>query len=177
MSTSPNAAELPKGYEPESVENWLVQLLGNARAISTPKRWRDGKRHCITIPPPNVTGELHMGHALQHSIHDALIRWKPMKGFNTLCVPGTDHAGIGTQRLVERALASEGQNKDTIWAARNSWSECGIGPNRYRRNRSSSSCARWAAPTIGGAPGFTLDEGYVKAVLQSFVDYYDRGWI
>ncbi len=174
MSAPAASPELPKGYEPQQVEaRWydVWDQAGYFHAEPQPGR----PSYCITIPPPNVTGELHMGHALQHALHDALIRWKRMSGFNTLCVPGTDHAGIGTQRLVERALAAEGLNKydlgrerflERMWAWTEQYGNTILGQLRtlgcsydWRRTR------------------FTLDEGYVKAVLRSFVDYYERGWI
>src|SRR6476620_2550424 len=99
--------ELPKTYDPKAVEEkWYARwrergYFGAPVEPGTP-------RFCITIPPPNVTGELHMGHALQHSIHDLIIRRKRMQGFNTLCLPGTDHASIGTSIKVAQALRAEG---------------------------------------------------------------------
>ena len=103
--------ELAKVYEPQNVEEklysfWEEQGFFNAEVES-------GKEpYCITIPPPNVTGELHMGHAIQHAIHDMVVRWKRMQGCQTLCLPGTDHAGIATQMKVEEELArTEGKTR------------------------------------------------------------------
>src|SRR3989338_8534677 len=101
--------ELAKAYEPKEVENriydfWLRK--GVFKAADKSKK----KPYCIVIPPPNVTGALHMGHALNHTLQDILIRWKRMSGFETLWIPGTDHAGIATQNVVEREiLAKEGK--------------------------------------------------------------------
>ncbi len=85
--------ELPTKYDPEHCETtWYKhwESAGYFRARPNPAR----QSYCITIPPPNVTGELHMGHAVQHAIHDNVIRRKRMQGYETLCLPGTDHAGI-----------------------------------------------------------------------------------
>ncbi|MGQ9697102.1 MAG: class I tRNA ligase family protein, partial [Armatimonadota bacterium] len=102
--------QLPKAYDHKGVEDriyafWLS--LGAFHADVDASK----KPYCITIPPPNVTGDLHMGHGLQHAIHDTIVRWKRMQGLNVLCLPGTDHAGIPTQMLVERKLAAEGISK------------------------------------------------------------------
>src|SRR4051794_25490497 len=99
--------ELSKTYEPEAAQRrwypfWMER--GTFHAPVDPAR----PRFCITIPPPNVTGELHMGHALQHAIHDLIVRRKRMQGLNALCLPGTDHAGIATQMKVEQTLRAEG---------------------------------------------------------------------
>ena len=80
----------------------------------------------LLLPPPNVTGRLHMGHMLNHTQMDIIVRWHRMRGFLTLWLPGTDHAGIATQMMVERQLASEGE-KRRDWDARSSWSACGNG--------------------------------------------------
>src|SRR5436305_15223229 len=107
--------ELSKAYDPKAVEKewyqfWLDRGYFHAEA-------EPGKpKYCITIPPPNVTGELHMGHALQHSIHDLIIRRKRMQGFNALCLPGTDHASISTQMKVVQWLQSQGIDRHEIGA-------------------------------------------------------------
>jgi valyl-tRNA synthetase len=103
-------AELSKGYEPQDVERrWLDywdrqgSFTADARSSATP--------FSIVIPPPNVTGTLHMGHALNLTLQDVLCRYKRQRGYNVLWVPGTDHAGIATQNVVERAVAAEGGNR------------------------------------------------------------------
>ncbi|PKM83889.1 MAG: valine--tRNA ligase, partial [Firmicutes bacterium HGW-Firmicutes-13] len=98
---------IPKVYEPQKVENKCYDfwLKGDYfRAKGDPEK----ETYTIVIPPPNVTGSLHMGHALDNTLQDILIRWKRMQGFDTLWLPGTDHAGIATQIKVEEHLAEDG---------------------------------------------------------------------
>src|SRR5438128_9360605 len=107
------ARELSKAYEPKQVEaRWYPEWeeQGFFHAEVDPSR----PAYCVTIPPPNVTGELHLGHALQHSIHDLVIRRKRMQGFNALCLPGTDHAGISTNIKVDQALRAEGTDRHEV---------------------------------------------------------------
>ncbi|MGO8667646.1 MAG: class I tRNA ligase family protein, partial [Desulfobaccales bacterium] len=104
---------LDKVYDPSRIEEkwyqyWQEQGLFRARA--------DGSKppYCIVIPPPNVTGLLHMGHALNNTLQDILVRYKRMLGFDVLWMPGTDHAGIATQNVVERMLAAEGSDRHAL---------------------------------------------------------------
>src|SRR5262245_39522562 len=100
------ATEFPKQYDPhEAQQRWLRfwEDQGYFRSRPDPNR----KPFCIVIPPPNVTGALHMGHALNDTLQDVLIRWRRMQGYNALYMPGTDHAGIATQAVVERRLKEE----------------------------------------------------------------------
>ena len=132
--------------------------------------------YCITIPPPNVTGELHMGHAIQHAIHDSVVRRKRMQGHETLCLPGTDHAGIATQMVVEKEIAAtEGRTRydlgreallDRIWA----WKEK-YGDTIYEQLRKLGCSYDW------NRTRFTLDDQYVEAVLKAFSQLYEYGWI
>ncbi len=101
--------DVNKDYRPAEIEVAPLRALGSARAISRPSG--SGEPYCIVIPPPNVTGTLHMGHALQDTIMDALTRYHRMRGRNTLWQPGTDHAGIATQMVVERQLNREGTSR------------------------------------------------------------------
>lgn len=130
----------------------------------------------IILPPPNVTGFLHMGHALDHTIQDMLIRWKRMNGFNTMWLPGTDHAGIATQSVVEREL-KKGENKtrhdlgreqfvDKIWEWKHQY-----GDRITNQMRRLGDSCDWDRLT------FTLDEGVSKAVRRVFVSLYKKGWI
>ena len=165
---------LPTTYDPSQVEErWLQFWAEHDYYRATPEFGKP--RYCITIPPPNVTGELHLGHALQHAIHDAIIRWQRMQGKVTLCVPGTDHAGIGTQMKVERQLASEGLTKydlgrekflERMWQ----WKEH-YGGAILRQLRRFGASYDWSRER------FTLDAGYVKAVHTSFVTLYNKGLI
>src|SRR4026207_1535239 len=104
---SEGSSEIPKSYDPKLVEDrwwmfWENEKLFVADVTSTKSSF------IIVIPPPNITGSLHMGHMLVYTLHDIIVRWKRMSGFNTLWLPGTDHAGIATQNVVERQLAKQG---------------------------------------------------------------------
>src|SRR5262245_18672441 len=138
-----------------------------------------GKRHddtyVICVPPPNVTGDLHMGHALNGSIQDVLIRWHRMRGFDTLWQPGYDHAGIATQNVVERALVREGTSRQEIgreafvertweWLEQTGRTIMG----QFRRLGCSLDYSR---------ERFTMDDDYVRAVMTFFVRLWGRGWI
>ncbi|OPZ85918.1 MAG: Valine--tRNA ligase [bacterium ADurb.Bin429] len=165
---------LPTTYDPVAVEEkWMAhwQEQGYYHAEVRP----GAPRFCITIPPPNVTGELHMGHALQHAIHDAVIRWQRMLGKETLCVPGTDHAGIATQMKVERQIAAEGLTKydlgreaflERMWQ----WKEH-YGGAILRQLKRFGASYDWRRER------FTLDPGYTKAVRTAFVHLYNKGLV
>lgn len=165
---------LPTVYDPRDVEGklykfWLERNYFHAEVDkSKPK-------YSITIPPPNVTGSLHIGHALCYSIHDVLIRWKRMQGFNTLCLPGTDHAGIATQNKVEQQIAAEGLTRHDlgreeflkrVWAWKSEY-----GGQILHQFRSMGFSFDWERER------FTMDEGYVDAVLESFVRLFNKGYI
>ncbi|MGH7769254.1 MAG: valine--tRNA ligase, partial [Candidatus Binatia bacterium] len=167
--------ELPKAYAPKSVEEkWYSRWEEQGYFYADVDERRPP--YCITIPPPNVTGELHMGHALQHSIHDVLIRFKRMQGYNALCLPGTDHAGIATQMKVEQELWRQDKKNRwdvgrdemvrRIWA----WTER-YGGAILKQLRALGCSYDWRRTR------FTLDDGYHKAVLEAFVRFYRRGWI
>ncbi len=130
---------------------------------------------CIILPPPNVTGFLHMGHALDHTIQDLLIRWKRMNGFNAMWLPGTDHAGIATQAVVEKELKKEnltrhqlGREKfvERIWQWKNQY-----GDRITKQMRRLGDSCDWNRNT------FTLDEGVSKAVRKVFASLYKKKWI
>ena len=162
---------LPTTYEPQAVETkWMEywDAQGYNRAKVTP----GAPRFCITIPPPNVTGDLHIGHALQHAIHDAIIRYQRMLGKETLCLPGTDHAGIATQMKVEQQLASEGLTKyqlgreqflERMWQWKSHY-----GGTILRQLRLFGASYDWERER------FTLDAGYTKAVRTAFTRLYDK---
>ena len=105
--------QLDKKYDPKQVEEhwgafWLENQLFHADENL------DKETYSIVIPPPNITGSLHMGHAFNNTLQDILVRWKRMSGFNTLWQPGTDHAGIATQNVVERQLHAEGTDRGKL---------------------------------------------------------------
>src|SRR6202142_2628713 len=102
-------------YQPSEVEGRIYTAWDQAGAFHSgrPER-RDAKPYCIVIPPPNVTGVLHMGHALNNTLQDVLARFERMQGFNVLWIPGMDHAGIATQNVVEKQLAKEGIKREQL---------------------------------------------------------------
>ncbi len=173
-STRPEKYDLPKAYEFSEVEqrwytHWLEEKTFSAKM-------EEGKpAFSIVIPPPNVTGVLHIGHALNNTLQDLLVRYHRMKGDNTLWVPGTDHAGIATQNVVERQLASEqltrhdlGREKfiERVWA----WKEEKGGTIINQLKRMGASCD-WDRER------FTMDEGLSQAVREVFVRLYKEGLI
>lgn len=166
--------QIPTKYDPKHVEKkqyqfWLDHEL--FKATNDPDR----EPYCIVIPPPNVTGVLHMGHALDFTLQDILIRFKRMQGYDTLWLPGMDHAGIATQAVVERKLQEEGKSRydlgrekflELAWdwkekhadVIREQWSKMGFSLD-YSRER------------------FTMDEGLSRAVRKVFVELYRKGLI
>jgi valyl-tRNA synthetase len=165
---------MPKGYEPKEVESrwykyWEDRQLFKAESKSSEEPY------CIVIPPPNVTGSLHMGHALNNTLQDILCRYKRMRGYNVLWQPGTDHAGIATQNVVERSLAAKGMDRhqvgrekfiDLVWE----WKEKYGGVIINQLKRLGCSCD-W------GRERFTMDEGLSRAVREVFVRLYEEGLI
>ncbi len=134
-----------------------------------------GKPYSVVIPPPNVTGILHMGHALNQTIQDILVRWRRMQGYNTLWVPGTDHAGIATQNVVEKALRKEGKRRqdlgreafvDRVWEWKKQY-----GGTIVHQQRMLGNSTDWQRER------FTFDEGCSKAVAKVFCDLYNEGLI
>ncbi|TLM68870.1 MAG: valine--tRNA ligase [Deltaproteobacteria bacterium] len=171
MSSEP---KLSKGYEPHDVERkWygVWEANGYFRADE-----RSGKApYAIVIPPPNVTGVLHMGHALNNTLQDILCRWQRMQGKEVLWMPGTDHAGIATQNVVEKQLASMGTDRhavgrdgfiERVWQ----WREESGGQIIQQLKRLGASCD-WERER------FTMDEGLSKAVREVFVRLFDEGLI
>ena len=105
--------DIPKTYSPKSAENKWYSFWEEGGHFK-PSEGTKKESYCIVMPPPNVTGQLHMGHALDITTQDALIRYKRMKGYKTLYLPGMDHAGIATQAVVEKMLAEEGQSRHEL---------------------------------------------------------------
>ncbi|MCZ6489318.1 MAG: valine--tRNA ligase [Acidobacteria bacterium] len=167
-------AEIPKVYNPSEIEpkwaqEWVEKRLFEAAADS------DRPMFSLVIPPPNVTGSLHMGHMLEHTEIDILIRWKRMQGFNTLWLPGTDHAGIATQMVVERQLAEQGLDRrklgreafeKKVWE----WKAQSGDTIKKQMVRLGTSCD-WSRER------FTLDPGLSRAVREVFVRLYEKGLI
>jgi valyl-tRNA synthetase len=179
METKFDAAEA----EPRLYAMW--DAAGAFRAGANARPGADS--FCIVIPPPNVTGNLHMGHAFNNTLQDILIRWHRMRGFDTLWQPGTDHAGIATQMVVERELARDGTNATRREMGREAfvqrvWQQKvkSRGNIKHQLERLGSSCD-WSreAFTMGGAPGDPepTDQNFHDAVIKVFVDLYNKGLI
>jgi len=167
-------SEIPKAYEPDKVEQKWYRFWVE-RGYFTPKIDRNKKPFVIIMPPPNVTGELHLGHALTATLEDIMVRWHRMKGEPTLWLPGVDHAGIATQVVVEQKLAKEGTDRYTlgrekfikeVWE----WVSQSRQSITYQHQRLGASCD-WTRER------FTLDEGPSLAVRTAFVRLYNKGLI
>ncbi len=126
--------EMDKRFDPASYEAKLAGVWAEQGLFRLRGAVLDRPSFCIMIPPPNVTGKLHIGHALQSTLQDLLTRWRRMQGYNALWLPGTDHAGIATQLMVERQLATEGTSRAASSAASASSSGCGQWKEQYHGN-------------------------------------------
>jgi valyl-tRNA synthetase len=159
----------PQGVEERWQQTWEQEGLYRADA--------DDSRPTFVVahPPPNVTGELHMGHALQLSLADALVRWHRMRGFNTLFQPGYDHAGISTQNAVEKDLAREGKTRQDL--GREAFEQRVWDWLRLYGRTIMSQFRRIGASLDYSRERFTMDEDYVRAVMRFFVHLYRRGLI
>jgi valyl-tRNA synthetase len=167
------AEELSKIYDPTTVEQKWYKVWEESGYFKP--RPSSGKPFVIVIPPPNVTGSLHMGHALDNSIQDILSRFNRMKGIETLWIPGTDHAGIATQNVVEKELAKEKKRKEDIGREKFiemvwKWKETYGGRITMQLRRLGASCD-WSRER------FTMDEGLSRAVRKAFVSLYNDGLI
>ena len=168
--------EIPKAYEPQEIEarwakTWFDENLFRAENSGT----ADGPRFSIALPPPNVTGSIHMGHMLEHTQIDMLVRWHRMRGERTLWLPGMDHAGIATQFVVERMLAKEGIKRQDlgreeferrVWQ----WKAESGGVIKGQMIRLGASCD-WTREK------FTLEPALYRAVLEAFLRLYREGLI
>ncbi len=166
--------ELAKQYDAKAAETrwyqwWLDKGCFHSDAT------RGGEPYCVVIPPPNVTGILHMGHALNNTLQDILVRWHRMQGRNVVWMPGTDHAGIATQNVVERALKKEGKTRhdlgreafiERVWEWRKVYGDTIV----RQLKRLGASCD-WERER------FTMDEGLSRAVEDVFIRLYDKGLI
>jgi valyl-tRNA synthetase len=162
-------------WEPGSVEQRVFKGWLEGGYFHPPAEGTPAQNYSISIPPPNVTGALHMGHALNGSVQDALIRLNRMRGRNTLWVLGTDHAGIATQAVVEKELVAQGTSRqelgrdaftERVWEWKEQYGSTIV--EQYKRLGASCDYER---------ERFTLDQGYVKAVYRVFVELYEKGYI
>ena len=167
-------AMLPDRYDPRQAEDTWYRVW-EERGYFRADPFSKAKPYCIVIPPPNVTGSLHIGHALNNGLQDILVRWKRMEGFNVLWQPGTDHAGIATQVVVERQLAAEGTSREAlgreafiqrVWQ----WKEESGGTILQQLRRLGASCD-WERER------FTMDPGLSTAVREVFVRLWEEGLI
>jgi valyl-tRNA synthetase len=168
--------DIPKSYSPKAIEDkWYPFWEENGYFAPEANQSTGAPVFSVVIPPPNVTGYLHMGHALNHTLQDVLARWRRMSGYRVLWLPGTDHAGIATQMVVERQLAKEGiQRKELgrekfierVWEWRNH-----SGGAIQRQMRMLGESVDWSRER------FTLDEGLSRAVREVFVRLYNEGLI
>jgi valyl-tRNA synthetase len=166
--------ELPKAYNPQTVEEFWYPIWERSRqfrAQVNPKKMP----YCIVIPPPNVTGILTMGHVLNNTIQDVYVRWKRMQGYETLWLPGTDHAGIATQNVVEKALLKEGKTRHdlgreaflkSVWKWKDEY-----GGTIIRQLKKLGTSCDWERER------FTMDEGLSGAVQEMFIRLYRKGLI
>ena len=174
MTQTRAKGEIPKAYDPKAVERRIYDSWMEG-GYFTPEVDPSRKPFVIIMPPPNVTGELHMGHALTAALEDLMTRWHRMRGEPTLFLPGTDHAGIATQVVVERMLADDGLTRhelgrqrfvDTVW----SWVDR-YGDTIYEQTKRLGASCDWTRTR------FTLDEGPSRAVRTTFVNLYKKGLI
>jgi len=168
--------EISKKYNPQKTEEKIYRFWEKTGFFNPDKLPpRHKKPYSVVIPPPNVTGELHMGHALNALIQDIIIRWKRMQGFKTLWVPGTDHAGIATQNVVEKKLKKEGKTRfdlgkekfiKEVWKWKEKYGNIIL--NQFKKIGASCDWSRTR---------FTMDKDYTEAVEKAFLHYYKKGWI
>jgi valyl-tRNA synthetase len=173
--------DLPKAYNPKETEEKIYKLWEDsgffAPEAHQPRAGNPNskKTYTIVIPPPNITGELHMGHALNALIQDSIIRRKRMQGFKTLWLPGTDHAGIAAQNVVEKKLRKEDKTRfdlgkekfiEEVWAWKEKYGDIIL--NQFKKIGCSCDWSRTR---------FTMDKEYSETVKEAFSHYYKKGWI
>jgi len=159
----------PEGVEQRWQETWEAEGLYAARPDD------DRPTYVDAHPPPNVTGELHMGHAMGLTLADALVRWKRMQGYNCLFQPGYDHAGISTQYQVEKALEAEGRSRQEV--GREAFVELVWDWLRRYGQTIMTQFRRLGASMDYSRERMTMDEGYTRAVMRHFVHLWERGWL
>ena len=166
--------EIPKVYDPKTIEDRWADSWAREKFFS-PSPTESKPPFVIVIPPPNVTGSLHMGHALNSTLQDVLVRWKKMSGFDTLWVPGTDHGGIATQNVVEKILKQEKQSRHAL--GREKFLE-----RMWQWRKESGDTILMQLKRLGCSldwtrTRFTMDEVCSRAVLHAFIELYKKGWI
>ncbi len=164
--------DFAKTFDPHAVEEHIYAAWEAADAFGPSGQ---GASYCIMIPPPNVTGSLHMGHAFQDTIMDGLIRYHRMRGDNTLWQAGSDHAGIATQMVVERQLAAEGKSRHDL--GREAFVERIWDWKQHSGGTITQQLRRMGASLDWSRERFTMDAGLSDAVREVFVRLYDEGLI
>jgi len=171
------AHDLPKAYEPGAIETrwaeyWIKEKLFS---VPTPPPGETRPVFTLLLPPPNVTGQLHMGHMFGQTQMDIIVRWHRMRGFLTLWLPGTDHAGIATQMMVERQLATEGKKRRDM--GREAFIERVWEWKRHYGGAILEQMKRLGASVDWDREYFTMDENLSRAVREVFVRLYEEGLI
>jgi valyl-tRNA synthetase len=172
MSKTPSA--MTSAFDPQAIEaGWYARWEKEGLFIADAKSKKP--KYTICLPPPNITGELHMGHALNHTLQDICARYRRMAGYEVLFLPGMDHAAIATQNVIEKQLAAEGMTKEQLgreaFEARvNEW-YAEVGDTIVSQDRILGASLDWSRLR------FTMDPRYVRAVMTAFVAFYDKGWI
>jgi valyl-tRNA synthetase len=172
--------ELPKAYEPGAIETRWAEYWVKEKLFSTPTPAPGSKEETrpaftLLLPPPNVTGNLHMGHMFEQTQMDIIVRWHRMRGFLTLWLPGTDHAGIATQLMVERQLATEGKKRTEM--GREKFVERVWEWKKQYGGNITNQMKRLGASVDWGREYFTMDENLSRAVREVFVRLYEEGLI
>ncbi|MEO8250232.1 MAG: class I tRNA ligase family protein, partial [Burkholderiales bacterium] len=176
----PGLQSLSKSFEPAAIEarwgpEWERRGYGRAGYRGTGQAKTDAPSFAIQLPPPNVTGTLHMGHAFNQTIMDSLTRYHRMKGVNTVWVPGTDHAGIATQIVVERQLQEQGTSRHEL--GREAFSAKVWEWKVQSGNTITTQMRRMGDSVDWGREYFTMDEKLSQAVTETFVRLYEQGLI
>ncbi|HEX2646219.1 MAG TPA: valine--tRNA ligase, partial [Candidatus Dormibacteraeota bacterium] len=165
---------MPKAFDPKAIEaGWYARW--EADGLFTADAMSDKPKFAMAFPPPNITGELHMGHALQTALYDLIARYKRMTGHEVLLLPGYDHAAISTQNVIEKQLAREGTSKEELGreafnARVNAWYEQ-VGATIINQLRLLGASMDWTRLR------FTMDSRYYRSVMTEFVAFYEKGWI
>ena len=166
--------ELSKAYDPTAIEDHWAEywVRENLFAQPTPSDPSEKKAFTVLLPPPNVTGKLHMGHMFEHAESDILVRWRRMSGDPVLWIPGTDHAGIATQMLVERQLATEGTSRQKL--GREAFVERVWEWRRHYGGAILGQMKRLGASVDWQREYFTMDDNLSVAVREAFVRLYEQ---
>ncbi|HKW69796.1 MAG TPA: valine--tRNA ligase [Candidatus Dormibacteraeota bacterium] len=165
---------MPKAFDPQAVEaGWYARWEADRLFVADPAS--DREKFALAFPPPNITGELHMGHALQTAVYDLLARYRRMTGYEVLFLPGYDHAAIATQNVIEKQLAREGATKEELGREKfdarvNAWYEQ-VGATIINQLRLLGASMDWTRLR------FTMDSRYYRSVMTAFVVFYEKGWI